>query len=193
MPAPGGRGAAGAHGVGRGLGCQVLPAGWGRHPASPPGSPEGQTATRGDGDVGRPCARGRAPQATTGFPPTSSSTVTTDPPTPASPANPEPRGPRISPPTSPRTPSPRRALGVRPLQPRAPELAAGGRVQEDPAAPEGRQAAIEHHVQPLAPLPELPPGERTLRVVPGGPGARPSSLQSIKAPAPSAGTSGLGS
>lgn len=93
MPAPGGRGAAGAHGVGRGLGCQVLP-------ASPPGSPEGQTATRGDGDVGRPCARGRAPQATTGFPPTSSSTVTTDPPTPASPANPEPRGPRISPPTS---------------------------------------------------------------------------------------------
>lgn len=74
-------------GLGGAWGARCSPRG-GVHPASPPGSPEGQTATRGDGDVGRPCARGRAPPATTGFPPTSSSTVTTDPPTPASPAAP---------------------------------------------------------------------------------------------------------
>lgn len=52
------------------------------------------------------------------------------------------------------------SLGVGFLQQGAPELVVVGRVQEDQAVPEGGQSVIDHHVQPLAVLPELLPGWR---------------------------------
>lgn len=51
-------------------------------------------------------------------------------------------------------------LGIGFLQQCAPELIVVGRVEEDQAIPEGGQAVINHHVQPLTVLPELVPRAR---------------------------------
>lgn len=47
------------------------------------------------------------------------------------------------------------SLGIGFLQQCAPELIVVGGVEEDQAVPEGGQAVIDHHVQPLTVLPEL--------------------------------------
>lgn len=132
MPAPGGRDAGGARGVGRGLGRQVLPLGGGapRLSSRLPRGPDRDAGRRGRGSP--LCPRPRTPGHDR-LPPTSSSTVTTDPPTPASPANPEPTARTWgtpSPATRSRTRCGRPSAG----RPRGPRRSAGGHRAPRPAA-----------------------------------------------------------
>lgn len=90
MPAPGGRGAAGAHGVGRGLGCQVLPAVWGGTPPLLPAPPRARPRRGETGTWVAPVPEAAHPR-----------------PRPASLPPPAPQSPQIPPPPrAPRTPSP---------------------------------------------------------------------------------------
>lgn len=90
MPAPGGRGAAGAQGVGQGLGCQVLPAGWGGTPPLLPAPPRARPRRGETGTWVAPVPEAAHPR-----------------PRPASLPPPAPQSPQIPPPPrAPRTPSP---------------------------------------------------------------------------------------
>lgn len=53
------------------------------------------------------------------------------------------------------------SLGVGFFQQGAPELIVVSRVEENQAVPEGGQAVIDHHIQPLTVLPELLPRKKT--------------------------------